>query len=167
MMALYTRPILLVLLTVQALLIAGCGFQLRNQADLPPALNRIHIAGLSPYDNLIVALERALSANGVEVVKAEQATAILRITNRERGRRVLSVSTDSKARELELYTIVDFEVIGQGNALKLKDQRLTLTRDFIFDEIDVLAKASEAELLYKDMQDALVRLILYRLQAAG
>ncbi len=145
----------------------ACGFQLRERADLPAALARTHIAGLNPYDSLSVALSRALRANGVKIVDTEHATAILRITNRERGRRVLSVGPDGKVQELELFTIVNFEVEGQGNALRLTDQKLILTRDFIFDETDVLGKAAEAELLYDDMQDELVRLILYRLEAAN
>lgn len=154
-------PILIICLCV------SCGFHLRDQADLPAALARTHIAGLDVYDELYAALSRALMANGIEVVDAEQATATLRITNRERGRRVLSVDADGKVQEFELFTVVNFKVNGQANALKLKNQTITLTRDFVFDEANVLGKASEADLLYEDMEDELVRLMLYRLEAAG
>ncbi|MGH8501300.1 MAG: LPS assembly lipoprotein LptE [Gammaproteobacteria bacterium] len=144
--------------------VAACGFQLRDQADLPAAMNRTHIAGLSPYNHFRVELERALRANGVAVVNPERAAAILRIKAERRGRRVLSVGTDGKVREFELYTTVNFEVEGRGNDLRLKKQILTVTRDFLFDETDVLGNTSEAELLYEDMEDELVRLMLYRLE---
>jgi LPS-assembly lipoprotein len=80
---------------------------------------------------------------------------------------VLSVDADGRVREVELFTVVRFDVAGRNNAFKLEAQSLTLTRDFVFDETDVLAKASEAELLYEDMENELVRLMLYRLQATG
>jgi LPS-assembly lipoprotein len=159
--------ILVVLVAGLGLLSGSCGFQLRDQADLPAALARTHIAGLSPYDNLSVQLRRALQANGIEVVDASRATAILRITNRQRGRRVLAVDADGKVREIEVFATINFELTGRDNPLRLKDQTLTLTRDFVFDETDVLGKAAEAELLYEDMESELVRLILYRLEAAS
>jgi LPS-assembly lipoprotein len=149
------------------LLLSGCGFQLRDKAELPIALARTHIAGLSPYDDLAVELSRTLRANGVRIVDADQATAILRINDTRRGRRVLSVGADGKVRELELYATVNFDVKGGGNALELKNQSLTQTRDFFFSETDVYGKASEAKLLYEDMENELVRLMLYRLEAAG
>jgi LPS-assembly lipoprotein len=150
-----------------SLLLTGCGFQLRDQADLPDGMARTHIAGLDQYDELHVALERVLSANGLKVVGANEASAILRVTAHERGKRVLSVDSDGKVQELELYTIVAFEIVGRGNALELRDQRLILTRNFVLNETNVLGNASEAEVLYEDMENELVRLILYRLQAAG
>jgi outer membrane lipopolysaccharide assembly protein LptE/RlpB len=49
----------------------------------------------------------------------------------------------------------------------LKNQTISLTRDFAFNENNVLGKAAEAELLREDIEDDLARLILYRLQAIG
>lgn len=128
---------------------------------------RTHIAGLNPYDDLYAALSGVLEVNGVEVVDAERASATLRVIERNRGRRVLSVGADGKVREFELFTTVRFRVAGQGDTPILETQTLTLTRDFLFDQTSVLGKAEEAELLYEDMEDELVRLMLYRLEATG
>lgn len=147
--------------------VAGCGFQLRGQTELPAALERMHVVGLSEYDSLYVKLTRALRANGVQVVDAQDATAILRIINRTQGRRVLSVGADGRVQEFQLYTLLRFVIVGQGNPLKLNNQTLTTTRDFTFSQAQVLGKSSEADLLYEDMEDELVGLMLYRLQAAG
>jgi LPS-assembly lipoprotein len=146
---------------------SACGFQLRDQAALPPAFAHTHIEGVSPYDDFTIKLERALQAGGIEIAPADRATAILRIVDRRRGRRVLSVDADGKVREVEIYTIIRFKVTGKDGALILDEQSLTATRDFLFDETNVLGNASEAELLYQDMEDELVRLMLYRLQAAA
>ena len=150
---------------VLMLCVSACGFQLRAQADLPTEMNRTHIDGLSPYNNFRVELERNLRVNGVNIVEDDRATAVLRIKSEQRGRRVLSVGTDGRVREFELFTVVRFDVQGQGNKLRLEDQSLTVTRDFLFEETDVLGNASEAELLYEDMESELVRLMLYRLEA--
>ncbi len=147
------------------LCVSACGFQLRAQADLPTEMKRTHIDGLSPYNNFRVELERVLRANGVAVVDSEHATAALRIKSEQRGRRVLSVGTDGKVREFELLTVVRFDLQGQGNDLRLKDQTLAVTREFLFEETDVLGNAAEADLLYEDMESELVRLMLYRLEA--
>ncbi len=134
---------------------------------MPDNLVRTHIAGLSQYDDLYIALDRALRANGVAVVNADRATAILTITDLDYGRRVLSVGADGKAREYELFTRVKFAVAGQGNPLELESQTIILTRDFLFDNANILGKTEEVELLYEDMQEEMVRLMLYRLEAAN
>jgi LPS-assembly lipoprotein len=158
---------LLLVVGVQALLLSACGFQLRSEADLPPALARTHIAGLSQYSSLYIKLRRALHASGIRIVNGKNATAILHIIDQNRGRRVLSVSANGRVRQFELYIVVRFEVIWQGNAFKLKNQMLTTTRDLTFNETQVLGKSSEAALLYEDMENELVQLMLYRLEAAG
>jgi LPS-assembly lipoprotein len=163
----FFNSVLLVLTLAGVLHLPACGFHLRNQVDLPAAMARTHVAGLSPYDDLYAALSGVLEANGVEVVDAARAIATLRIIERNRGRRVLSVGADGKVREFELFTAVRFKVTGQGDTPILKTQTLTLTRDFLFDETNVLGKSEEADLLYEDMEDELVRLMLYRLEAAG
>ncbi len=146
-------------------LLGGCGFHLRGAAELPPELSRTHITGVSPYSGFAISLRRQLHANGVETVEdQQQATAILRITQNRRGRRVLSVDDDGKVREFELFTTLSFEVKGQNKEVLLKNQTITLTRDFVFDQNDVLGKAAEADLLREDMEQDLIRLMLYRLQ---
>jgi LPS-assembly lipoprotein len=162
-----TCLLLVLLWTGQSLLVAGCGFHLRSVARMPDNLERTHIAGLSHYSDFYVALDRALRANGVAVVNADRATAILRIIDLDHGRRVLSVGADGSAREYELFTRLKFEIAGQGNRLEAESQTITVTRDFLFDNANILGKTEEAELLYEDMQKELVRLMLYRMQAAG
>ena len=148
------------------ILISGCGFHLRGSAELPPELSRTQITGVSPYSGFAINLRQQLRANGVETVEdQQQATAILRITRKKTGRRVLSVDDDGKVREFELFTTLSFEVKGQDKKALLENQTITLTRDFVFDQTDVLGKAAEADLLREDMEKDIIRLMLYRLQS--
>lgn len=146
-------------------LLGACGFHLRGAAQLPPELSRTLITGVSPYSGFAISLRQQLRANGIETVEdQQQATATLRITQNRTGRRVLSVDDDGKAREFELFTTLSFEVKGQDQNLLLENQTITLTRDFVFDQNDVLGKAAEAELLQEDIEQDIIRLMLYRLQ---
>ncbi|MEN8129488.1 MAG: LPS assembly lipoprotein LptE [Pseudomonadota bacterium] len=159
-----TRSVILLLVISQW----GCGFQLRGAADLAPELSRTQIQGVSPYSDFAAKLRQQLRANGVQVVDSkEQAMAILRITKNKSGRRVLSVGDNGKVREYQLFSVLSFEVRGMNKERLLKNQTIRLTRDFVFNENDVLGKSQEAELLRQDMEGDLIRLMLYRLQSVG
>jgi LPS-assembly lipoprotein len=158
----WVSPILLAVM-----LIVGCGFHLRGQADLSPELAKTHIVGVSPYSEFAANLRQQLRANGVQIVDAEQSTSTLRITRNVGGKRVLSVDQNGKVLEFELYSVISFEVRGQNKTILLKNQTISLSRSFLFDVNDVLGKAEEEALLREDLQEDVVRLIIYRLQAIG
>lgn len=146
-------------------LLSACGFHLRGAAELSPELARTHITGVSEYSNFAISLRQQLRANGIEIVEdVRQATAVLSVTQNRTGRRVLSVDDDGKVREFELFTTLSFEVKDKDQKLLLKNQTITLTRDFVFDQTDVLGKAEEAEFLQEDMEQDIIRLMFYRLQ---
>jgi LPS-assembly lipoprotein len=149
------------------MLITGCGFHLRGQADLSPELARTHIVGVSPYSEFATNLRQQLRANGVQIVEAKQSTSTLRITRNESGKRVLSVDQNGKVLEFELYSVISFEVTGRDKTTLLKNQTISLSRSFLFDVNDVLGKEEEETLLREDLQEDAVRLMIYRLQAIG
>lgn len=156
---------ILALLCVALLL--GCGFQLRGKVELPPEMSRTYITGLPRFTEFGANLRRQLRANGIEVVDAaDESTATLRITRNRRGKRVLSVNDKGKVQEYELSVSVAFEVKGQDTML-LDNQTISLQREFLFDENDVLGKAQEEQLVFRDMRKDLVRLMIFRLQTIG
>lgn len=148
-------------------LLSGCGFQLRGKVSLPPEMARTYITGLPQFSEFRANLRRQLRANGVEVVEAaDDSTANLRITRNRSGKRILSVNDKGKVQEFELFVSIAFEVKGQETVL-LENQTINLQREFLFNEDDVLGKAQEEQLVFKDMRKNLVRLMIYRLQAIG
>lgn len=148
--------------------LTGCGFQLRGQVDLPPQLERTYVAGLSRDNEMGADIRRRLEANGVEVVESrDQATAILRMGGVTRTREVLAVNEQGKAQEFVLTLTTTMEVVGHDGGVLLPRQPLQIRRDFIFDQNEVLGKATEAQLIYEDMEKSLARLIMIRLLAVG
>lgn len=154
---------LTIILLLSAVL-SACGFRLSGGADLPEILSKTYVTGLSENDEFLINLRRQLEANDVELVEQEQATAVLQIFRRRQGNRVLSVTSEGKVREYEIYFNVSFDVKDTNKQPLLETQSVELTRDFVFDENDVLGKASEQALLFEDMQKDAIRQIIYRLQ---
>ncbi len=147
--------------------LSSCGFHPRGDVVLPKAMGKTYIQGASPYSDLETDLRRALNGVGAQVIAAPQdATAQLRILHEEFGRRVLTVAVTGKAREYELFYTVDFEVSGAGGKPLLSHQSQTLTRDFTFDETQLLGKTNEEDLLHGEMRHEMVQRILRRIERA-
>ncbi|MFN2309168.1 MAG: LPS assembly lipoprotein LptE [Gammaproteobacteria bacterium] len=156
------------LMAVLLLGLSACGFHLRGDVKLAPALAKVHIQGGDVYDPLVRDLVRALSAAGSTVVEEPgAASAVLQVLSNRGDRRVLSVQTTGRVQEYELYQTFEFRVRDAAGAELLSAQRLELTRDYLFDADDVLGKAGEEETLRRDMRRDLVRLVLLRLESLG
>ncbi|EDN70165.1 lipoprotein [Beggiatoa sp. PS] len=145
------------------LLLSGCGFHLRGAAGFDFSL--VHIKSTSANQ---VALEvgHRLMDEGVKVVPtASAAQIVLHLDNETADNRVLTVSSFSgKLEEIELNVRVNMEVHKPDGTVLLEKQRLSLLRDYSFDETAMLAMWTEAEVLRKEMFQDVVAQILRRLQ---
>ncbi|MCG5500650.1 LPS assembly lipoprotein LptE [Ectothiorhodospira lacustris] len=155
------------LVLMACLLLTACGFQLRGAAGLPPEMARTAVTGLGASDSLVIDLQLALRAGGVELAPLSGATAELRIHDLSSGRRALSVGRDAQVSEYEVFTRLRYSVRGRGNDFEIREQTLTLTRDYLFDPEGVLGQAEQEQSLRESMRRDLVQLILLRLQAAA
>jgi LPS-assembly lipoprotein len=144
--------------------LAGCGFHLRGAADLP--FSSVYVASASSG----IALDIARNIRAGTKVKlagdAKQAEAILELTGETRGKEILSLTGTGRVREFRLRYRVGFRVHdGKGNEY-VPPSTLELTRDVTFNDSQVLAKESEEQLLYRDMQNDMVQQIMRRLSSA-
>lgn len=154
----------LALAGVVAVFLAGCGFHLRGQADLP--FETLHIPGANP---LAVELRRNVSAASRTrlVDKPDGAQAVFGFTAEVRDKVILSFTSAGKVNEYRLRYRVGFRVTDpKGLQVFLPTSEILLTRDMAFSDAQVLAKENEEALLYRDMQTDMVQQILRRLVAA-
>jgi LPS-assembly lipoprotein len=94
------------------------------------------------------------------------AAAILEFTEETRLKEILSLTGQGRVREYLLRYRVGFRVHdGKGKDF-VPANTVMLLRDISFNDADVLAKESEEQLLYRDMQTDMVQQILRRLAAA-
>jgi len=160
-MSLYRRlaPLLL------ALIVAACGFELRSAPKVPPEMARTYIATDERHSLFYRQFRRALENAGAQVVdSAAEATAEFAILTDVTGQRVLSVSARNVPREYEVYYTI-YYTARDGEQVLLEPQLQTLTRDYTWNETEVLGKAREEELMREAIVNDLVRIVLIQLSA--
>lgn len=117
------------------------------------------------YDDMSRIISQELRSSRVNVVpQAAAATSILKLISHRSSRRVLSVGSSGRATEYELYEEVTFALSDAQGKQYLEPQTLRMTRDFVFDESQLLGKVGEAEEIHEQLQHALARRILTRIQ---
>jgi LPS-assembly lipoprotein len=160
------RRLSLAFCAVAALALAGCGFHLRKEADLPATMKKVHIQISDPASPLAKELAKALPRSGSEVVDTvEPGVAVMNISANGFSTDVLSVGGNARATEYSLRYHVEFEVQDAGGTALLPKQTIELSRDFTFDASQALGVAAEVDLLTQELQRDMTQTILRRLEA--
>jgi LPS-assembly lipoprotein len=133
--------------------------------DLPPAMSITYIDTPTKTGTLMRYLQRALRAADIAVVSEPVENAATLKVQFSSGRRVLSIGPDGKAREYEVFANATFSVATADGSFEMAPQQISLTRDFLYDPLIVLAAAQEQELLQQDMEKQLANLIVDRIAA--
>jgi LPS-assembly lipoprotein len=158
------------LMLAAALALSACGFHLRGSDgsyNLP--FNKIYV-GLPVSSPLAIDLKRNIRAIGTTEIADDAASAdgiidVLTAPGASRGKSILSLNTNGRVREYQLSYTIQFKVRDNvGNQL-LGPTQITLTRPITFSETQLLAKETEEEMLYRNMQADLVQQMLRRLVA--
>lgn len=148
-----------------ALLLAGCGFQLRGTAALPFDTLFVPPANVP---GVALDLKRSIQSGTHTAVvdDPKKAQAILEFSQETREKEILSIAANGRVREFQLRYRVAFRVHDGKGGEFLPLNTVQLTRDVTFNDSDVLAKESEEQLLYRDMQFDMVQQIMRRLATA-
>jgi len=151
----------LALLTL--LTLPGCGFHLQGRTPLPAPLKVTFVQARDRQSDFVQGLRKALSASGARLVTdSEQATATVRVVQDEVKKGVLSVSARNTPREYAVTYTVRFAVEAGGKDL-LPEQEVSLSRDYSFDERELLAKENEETILREALAQDLVSIVMRRL----
>src|SRR3954463_9898457 len=158
-----SRALLCVQFCFTSLLLTACGFQLRGSADVP--FKTLFVPSVAGGIGLELKRDIQAGTNAKVVEEAKQAEAVLDILEETRIKEILSLTGTGRVREFQLRYRVGFRVHdGKGKDF-VPSTTVTLLRDISFNDTDVLAKESEEQLLYRDMQSDMVQQILRRLAA--
>tara|TARA_R110001583_G_scaffold60577_3_gene179839 strand:- start:11887 stop:12381 length:495 start_codon:yes stop_codon:yes gene_type:complete len=161
-----SRSLLNVFMGLLLVAIAGCGFQLRGAVPLPDNLKIMYVQGINVQQGLGLAIKRGLKQNGIQIVDDyEKDSAILTVLENKFERRVLSVGTNAKVSEYELYSSLTFKVIDGQSKLIVEPFKLEAIRDYQFDQTQVLSSDGEEAILREQLNDQLVQSLLRRLSA--
>jgi LPS-assembly lipoprotein len=159
-----TAAIALACLLALAVLLAGCGFQLRGRADLP--FDTLYVEGMD-YSSFTGQLKRAIESGSATRLTSspDTAQAVLQLLGESQERQILALSAGGRVREFELRYRVRFRLHDGRGREWLPSDEVVLRRDLTYDDTQVLAKEQEAQLLFKDMQNDAVVQVLRRIQA--
>ena len=167
----------LILASTGAVLLAGCGFQLRQAPDFVFDSLVLNAPESSP---LAAELRRSLAANGkVQVLSALPVAApaasapvaartgqvVFDLLQEQREKVVVGLNASGQVREFQLRLRIRFRLRTAGGRELIPETELLQQRDISFNEAAVLAKEAEESLLYRDMQADLVQQLMRRLAA--
>ncbi|HEX4597784.1 MAG TPA: LPS assembly lipoprotein LptE [Burkholderiaceae bacterium] len=147
-----------------ALLLSGCGFQLRGEQKLP--FDTIFL-NTPPNSALGATLSRQIRS-GTEtrtVAQASEATAVLEILGEARDKDILTLNAQGRAVEYKLIYRLRFRLHDGKGREYIGPTELRAQRDISINDSQVLSKESEETLLYRDMQTDLVQQLLRRIAA--
>jgi len=152
-----------VVLTLMLFLVA-CGYHLRGSLEIPKQLKNVYVQGASGtlYNELKAAVK---SAESRIVSTPKQADIVINILSDKMRRRALSISSGGKANEFELdyslkYTLSDAE----GKTL-LKPQNMEIHRSYFNQQLNVLGKNNEEQVIRREMYRQAVRSIFSQARA--
>jgi LPS-assembly lipoprotein len=153
----------LVLLT----LLGGCGFTLRGSATLPPQLQTIQLEAPGGNTEIVREMRRMLANNQVTLVEGDSAPAELYrlgIGGESSSERAISVNASARAGEYELIMAVPFQ-LRQGSQVLLGPETLSVSRVYLADPENAVAKNEEALLIRTELRRELALQLLRRLQS--
>lgn len=149
-----------------ALMLAGCGFQLRQQIVLPTALATVRVETVDPYSPLQRNLEQALRQAGARIAASAEGNAVLRVLASRIDRVPLSVGDTGRVQEYLLRYVVELELVDAAGKVVLPRQSVELERDYTFDTQQAFGTPGEEELVKAELERDMVQTILRRVGAA-
>jgi LPS-assembly lipoprotein len=150
---------------LQVALLTGCGFQMRGTTSVPAEMSHTYIESTDKHSLFYRKLRVSFKNSGIDLVEsALEASAVFSIISDVTGQRVLSVSARNVPREFEVFYTVMYGLKTEKESL-LDPRSQTLTRDYTWDETQVLGKEKEEQLMREAIVDDLVRTILIQLSA--
>lgn len=150
--------------------LAGCGFRLAGDRPLPAQLKSVYVELIDPYHVTAPPLQTAIQtriarSGGVVKSKADDADTVLRLSDLQEGREVLSIGPDGRAIEYRLLTRVTYSLRKSGGEVLIAPESQTVSRDYSFSAQQILPKEAEEARLRGYIQDSLAQLVLLRIEA--
>lgn len=153
----------LFLALIPAALATGCGFQLRRYDGLP--FSSLYIdapAGSAVTQRLRVMLATDKATQLTDTAGA--AEAVLKITQEERVKSILTLTGGGRVSEYRLSLKLAYVVLARDGRELAAPENLEMQRIMTYNDALRLAKGAEEQLLYRGMDDDAALRIVRRMQ---
>lgn len=160
---------LAVLVLSTAALLSGCGFHLRNALNLPANLGPVRVVTADRYSPLGDLLADGLRRAGAQPAApdASEGVATLQVVSENWADTPISNDQSGRALEYMLRYAVVFSLRRADGSVAVPQQSVELSRDYLAPALDSIGKASERELLVRELQRDMAASILRRVDAAS
>ena len=159
----------LAILALSAALLSGCGFHLRNALNLPADLGPVRVLAADRYSPLGDLLAEGLQRAGAQAAPAEasEGVATLQVISEQWADTPISHDQFGRAQEFTLRYAVIFSMRRADDSIVVPQQAVELGRDYLAPAVDSIGKASERELLVRELRRDMAAAILRRVDAAS
>ena len=144
------------------LVLAGCGFQLRQAPDFAFKAIYINVAATSPVGREL----KRMIASGGNVTIADspaQAEVVMDVLNEQRQKVVVGLGAVGQVREFELRMRLRFRLRSRDGRELIPETEIVRQQDISYSETVALAKEDEEQLVYRSLQSDIVRQVMRRL----
>lgn len=147
-------------------LLAGCGFHLRESATVPSALQPIYLGGQYGFGPLAQQLRIMLTRDEMALsATAAGSRYQLLIQSEYQQRRIISLDRRGLIAELALITGASFELYDSSGQLVLGPQQVEERRTIVNNPDNVITTNEEERISREEMTKALAANILRRISA--
>ncbi|MBC3302083.1 hypothetical protein H0Z09_13195 [Pseudomonas sp. SWRI18] len=143
-----------------AVLLSACGFQLRGTGTQELAIKELDVSARDAYSETVTQLRQVLENSGVHVYTG--ATYKLFLANERETQRNLSYASAGRASDIELSTVLSFEIQGHDK-LPLMGDDIQIQKIVSHDGNNLVGSDSEVIQVRKEMRRELVQRMMLRL----
>jgi LPS-assembly lipoprotein len=149
---------------VAAMLVSGCGFNLRGSAPIPDALEPLAVqCGAGVPVKLCRTLTGQMQQGGIALVARDEAAYVVRIENFDEQRRASALTQQGSAAEFDLRQSIEVFVITDDQVPLVANSPVSTSQTYRFSESNVLAKRREEESVRESLYQRLSQQVIFRL----
>lgn len=144
-----------------SLTISSCGFQLRDNYQLPPSLQQFYLdaPAVSEFAEILTNRFELAGAKLLDSPNQQPTPLVIQILEDGLDRRALSLSASGQVAEYELIYSVSY-VLHRADGTSLEPRSVEVYRDYQDDPNFALAKTREREVLVREMREDAARALL-------
>ena len=148
--------------------LSACGFQLRGEAQLPPALKHVHLQVSDPFSPLARDVAAALARSGATVEPVPGAgIAEIDLASVSLAPVVRSVGANAFVNEFSMVYHVELSIRDAKGKTLLPTQAIEHSRDYTFDQTQAIGTNAEQDEIKQGMERDMVQAIMLKIEAAG